>query len=320
MSRRWLVVSTAAAMAFAVFPMTRMAAAPSRAEQALDGINLKLATRAATYRVAQMEYITSRDSGQFGSTVFAKDVGDRQLDFHFVPDLLRYAATNRGVLSYAIDTKEGAANGGLTGTQTAGAISRAMTTWSEQTCALIPMGRVGLPASFDVGIVQNELGFGGSQAYVADVVHAGFLPGAFFDAVSPDGKGSTYIIGVTFTLIWVDADGNPIDSNNDGKFDAAIREVYYNNAFSWTNDVVDYTSPNVDVESIALHESGHALSQAHFGQIFNDGAGTRTPGFQLLHLHFAPRAVMNAIYWDTQRSPLGPDSSAHCAIWSTWGQ
>src|SRR5436190_16707355 len=85
MSRRWLVVSTAAAMAFAVFPMTRVTAAPSRAAQTLDALNLKLATRAATYRVAQMEYITSRDSGQFGSTVFAKDIGDRQLEFHFVP-------------------------------------------------------------------------------------------------------------------------------------------------------------------------------------------------------------------------------------------
>jgi len=320
MSRRWLFVFVLAAFALTPFPGIRVIAAPSRAAETLDGINLKLASRAAAYRVAKMEYITARDSGQFGATVFAKDVGNRQLDFHFVPALLRYAATKPGVLTYTIDTKEGEANGGLTAAETSGALNRAMATWAGQTCAPIPMGRVALPPGIDVGIVQNELGFGGSQAYVADVVHGGWLPGAFFDAISPDGAGSTYIIGVTFTLNWVDAAGNPVDTNGDHKLDAAIREVYYNDAFSWTNKVVDFTSPDVDVETIALHESGHALSQAHFGQIFFDGAGTKTPGFQLDHLHFAPRAVMNAIYWDTQRAPLGTDAAAHCAIWGTWGK
>src|SRR5262249_11292019 len=181
--------------------------------------------------------ITAAASGQTGATVFAKDVGNRQLDFHFVPALLRYAASLPDVLVYAIDTKEGAANGGLTGADTAGAIDRAMATWAGQTCAPIPMGRVTLPPNLDLGIVQNALGFGGPQAYVADVVHAGWLPGAFFDKISEDGAGSTYILGVTFTLFWTDADGNPVDTNHDHKGDAAVREVYYNNAFSWTNDV-----------------------------------------------------------------------------------
>jgi hypothetical protein len=40
-----------------------------------------------------------------------------------------------------------------------------------------------------------------------------------------------------------------------------------------------------------------------------DGRGTREPGFQLQHLHFSPRAVMNAIYWDTQRAPLTTDAA-----------
>jgi len=34
----------------------------------------------------------------------------------------------------------------------------------------------------------------------------------------------------------------------------------------------------------------------------------------------SPRAVINAIYWGTQRSPLGTDAAAHCAICGTWGQ
>jgi hypothetical protein len=320
MHRRWLLAFIAVAIASAALPSAFVTAAPSRAVAALDGINVKLSSRAAAYRVAKMDYITSRDSGLFGSTVFAKDVGNRQLDFHFVPALLRYAAPFPNVLVYTIDTQEGAANGGLTLSQTSGAIRRAMATWAGQTCAPIPMGELGLPANTDLGIIQNVLGFGGSSAYVADVVHGGWLPGGFFDAISEDGAGSTYILGVTFTLIWVDADGNPIDTNGDHKGDAAIREVYYNNAFPWTNDVVDFTSPYIDVESIALHESGHALSQDHFGQVFNDGYGTKTPGFQVNHLHFAPRAVMNALYFDTLRTPLGTDGAAHCAIWGTWGK
>jgi len=319
MRRRWLFVSLVA-VTVAAMSQSAVPAAQSRAENALDGLNVKLAGRAAKYRVAQMEYITSPDSGQFGSTVFAKDVGNRQLDFHFVPALLAYAGSFPGIVSYAIDTKEGAATGGLTGAQTAGAINRAMATWAGQQCAPIPMGQVPLPPNTDLGVVQFILGLGGSDSYVADVTHAGWLPGAFFDAISDDGLGSTYILGVTFTFIWTDANGNPVDTNHDHKGDAAFREVYYNNNFAWTNDVVDFTSPLVDVETIALHESGHALSQAHFGKIFNDGAGTKTPGFQLQHLHFSPRAVMNAIYWDTLRSPLGTDAAAHCAIWGTWGK
>jgi hypothetical protein len=321
MYRRYLGAFAVVVATLTAAPRVLLSAAPSRAVATLGTINLKLAASGAAYRVAKLETITAPASGETGATVFAKDVGNRQLAFHFVPALLRFASVAPNVLVYAIDTKENTATGGLGGAATAGAIDRAMATWASQSCAPIPMGRItNLPPGTDLGIIQNTLGFGGSQAYVADVVHAGWLPGAFFDAISDDGAGSTYILGVTFTLIWVDAAGNPVDSNHDHKGDAAIREVYYNNAFSWTNDVVDFTSPFIDTESIALHESGHALSQEHFGKVFNDGFGTKTPGFQLDHLHFAPRAVMNAIYFDTQRSPLGTDSAGHCEIWSTWGK
>ena len=318
MNRRWILTVSMLVIVLAPRSGTFVTAAPSRGAEALDGINIKLAASGAQYRVAKMDYITLGDSGQFGSTVFAKDVGNRQLDFHFVPDLLAYADSFPNVLAYTIDTAEGAASGGLTLAQTSGAINRAMATWAGQTCAPIPMGQVGLPPGFDLGIVQNALGFGGSDVYVADVVHGGWLPGAFFDLLLPNGANN--IIGVTFTLIWVDGNGDPVDTNGDHKGDAAIREVYYNNNFTWTNNVVDYTSPLVDTETIALHESGHALSQDHFGKISFDGKGTKEPGFQLEHLHFSPRAVMNAIYWDTQRAPLGTDQAGHCSIWGTWGQ
>jgi hypothetical protein len=323
MKRRLLFACSAAVIAVVAHAEVPIAAGPSRAVSQLDAVNVALAARGVNYRVAKMDYVTAPGSGRFGTTVFSKDVGNRQLDARFVPDLLVYAASNPGTVSYAIDTAEGAANGGLTGADTSAAISRAMATWAGQTCAPIPMGQVApLPPGLDLGVVQNILGFGGAPFYLADVTHAGWLPAAFFDAIETD--GSQFIIGVTFTFIWEDADGNPVDTNGDHKIDAAFAETYYNNAFKWTNQAVDFTSPLVDVETIALHESGHALGQDHFGKISLDGKGTQILQQQnvldVSHLHFAPRAVMNAIYWDTQRAPLGTDRAAHCAIWGTWGQ
>lgn len=321
MKRRLLFACSAVVIALVARAEVRTAATPSFAVAQLDAVNAGLAARGMSYRVAKMEYITAPGSGHFGTTVFSKDVGNRQTDTRFVPDLLLYASSNPGLVSYAIDTAEGAANGGLTGSDTAGAISRAMATWAGQTCAPIPMAQVGpLPSGLDLGVVQFILGFGGSPFNIADVTHAGWLPAAFFDQIETN--GSQFIIGVTYTFFWVDGAGNPVDTNGDHKIDAAFAETYYNNSFQWTNQAVDFTSPLVDVETIALHESGHALGQDHFGQISLDGKGTQILQQQhvldVSHLHFSPRAVMNAIYWDTERAPLGTDQAAHCAIWGTW--
>src|SRR3954451_8685226 len=122
MHRRYLLVFGLLVSALAAVPAVRLTAAPSRAVAAIDAINVKLAGRGSAYRVAKLDYITAPASGRIGATVFAKDVGNRQLDFRFVPDLLAYASQAPGVLSFAIDTKEGAANGGLTPAQTSGAI------------------------------------------------------------------------------------------------------------------------------------------------------------------------------------------------------
>ena len=282
------------------------------ASPALDVMNVRLAARGSPDRVGKAEYITAVSTGEFGTTVFAKSVGNRELFFHFAPGLV-YAP---GRLTYAVDRPDGAATGGLASAATEGAIDRAMSTWAHVGCAPLALSKNTAAGGSDLGIIEAILGFGGSFDYVGDVVQGGWQPGGFFDALAPD--GGSFILGVTFTLVWTDAAGNLVDSNRDHRPDAAVREIYYNNNFAWTNQVVDYTSPLIDVESVALHEAGHGLSQAHFGQIFFDGYGTRTPGFQVEHLHFSPRAVMNAIYWDTQRSPLTTDVAGHCANWAGW--
>jgi hypothetical protein len=164
------------------------------------------------------------------------------------------------------------------------------------------MFRVPSQPAISTGFVSALFGFGGSLDYVADVVHAGWLPGPFFDLLAPE--GSTFILGVTFTIIFTDDNGNPVDTDNNKKADVAWREIYYNDAFAWAD------GSTYDVETIALHEAGHGLSQAHFGKAFLDNGGNK--------LHFAPRAVMNAAYSGIQTDIAKTDNGGHCSNWASW--
>ena len=150
--------------------------------------------------------------------------------------------------------------------------------------------------------MQAILGFGGIFAFFADITHGGFLAGPFFDALAPDGSG--FILGVTFTFGFVDIAGNFTDIDNNGKLDTAFREIYYNDNFPWA------INGNFDVETVALHEAGHGLSQAHFGEAFRTVSNGK--------LHFDPRAVMNAAYSGVQQSLAGTDNGGHCSIWGSW--
>ncbi len=274
-------------------------------------VNSALEANGAPYRLGLYETITSPGSGEFGSTVFAKNIGNKQLAHHFVSgDPRRNGRTN---ITYIVDVTQGTATGGLGNAQTEPSIDNAMQTWNQESCAPL-IQKVALGAPLDLGYIQFLLGFGGVAGWAADVTHGGWLPAAFFNILG----GANSILGVTFTLIWVDGSGNPTDIDGDGKIDVAFRDIYYNNNFAWSVSGPAWNDPRVDVETIALHEAGHGLSQGHFGKVFNDGKGTKEPGFQLEHLHFSPRAVMNALYWDTQRELLGTDRAGHCSIWSSW--
>jgi hypothetical protein len=249
------------------------------------------------YAVLSAEYLASEESGQVGRTIYFNDVGNKQLEADFVPGNTLDGTDN---VSFYVDQTRPSAD--LTVAQTTGAIVRAMQTWDGVQCSNLGMYQVPSDASISTGFISAILGFGGSGDYVADVVHAGWLPATFFDMIA--NQGSTYILGVTFTIIFTDGDGNPTDIDNNGKADVAWREIYYNDAFTWR------IGNHYDVETIALHESGHGLSQAHFGKAFADAGKGK--------LHFAPRAVMNAAYSGIQTTIGQSDNAGHCSNWASW--
>ena len=240
-------------------------------------------------------YIIAPGSNEMGRTVFFTDRGNKQLDFDFSP-----VAKLNGIpdISYYVDQVRPAFT--LDVDQTDAAIERAISTWKNANCSELDLYR---EANFPVpiGIVANILGFPSVPNYIADVNHAGWMPPSFFGFLAPGGEN--FILGVTFTFLLVDQDGNRVDTNNDGKFDVALREIYYNDNFIWSDGA------GLDVETVALHEMGHGLSQQHFGSAFRKKNG---------EVQFNPRAVMNATYSGVQTRLTATDNGGHCSIWGNW--
>jgi hypothetical protein len=262
----------------------------------MSSVNAQLAGRVANFRVDRAEYLTTADSNEIGQTVFFND-RTKQLDAHFVPfDPRRGGGAN---ITYRVDQTEGAVDG-LTVAQTTAAIDRAMKTWDGVNCSTIPITKLPDLPGFDLGIIEALL-FGQPVGLVntADIVHAGWIPGG---VLPPN------VLAITFTLVFIDpTTGQPTDIDNNGKADVAFREILYNDAFTWT---VDPNNSNIDIETVALHESGHGLSQGHFGKAFLTEANGK--------IHFAPRAVMNAAYSGIQLDINGSDNGGHCSIWGSW--
>lgn len=284
MTRRFVsLIPTAALVALALAWLQPPAAAQS-ASAASFGRALYMA-----------EYFTTGDGDQVGRVVFFNDRGNKQLSADFAPGL---ALDGTDAISYYIDDSR--PTGDVDLATSSAAIDRAMATWDGVTCS--QLGMVKQPFTGQSGFVSALFGFGGSFDYFADVVHAGWLPGGFFDLLAPG--GSDFILGVTFTIIFTDANGDPVDTNGDRKADVAWREIYYNDAFTWQDGA------RFDIETVALHEAGHGLSQAHFGTAFRTASNGR--------LHFAPRAVMNAAYSGRQTTIDQTDLAGHCSNWANW--
>jgi hypothetical protein len=178
--------------------------------------------------------------------------------------------------------------------------------WESQVCSISFLTRAYFEDPFS-GIVKIFFDTGKIPLIqIADVAQIGFLsPEEFpFFAANPN------VLGVAFTLSWVDQSGNLTDIDENGKADVAFREIYYNDAFEWSDNGVggERGSGIIDFPTVAIHEAGHGLSADHFGSIGRRGDA----------LVANPRAIMNAIYGGPLRHLTGRDEAAHCSNWSQW--
>lgn len=276
----------------------------------LQQINAKLDNLGASYRVTKAELVTMIGSNQPGITLIDDD-RQRVSTSDWVPaDARRHADGTK--IRYLVDPTR--PPNGVSAANGEAAIDRAMATWNSAAGVNIPIEKTAYNGT-DPSVADGLFGFGTiGTPFQADIVHAGWMPPEFFDAIFFG--GSQFILGVTFTFTLQDpATGN--DINGDHRIDVGFRETYYNNHFAWG---INADPPTADVETVALHESGHGLSLAHFGKIFikNDPGSTQKVDEDAPTIQFAPFAVMNATIFGQNHDLQGTDVSGMSTMWANW--
>ena len=248
--------------------------------------NAILEASGVNYRLEYVELYMAGDEA--GTTVFFNNRGNKQLTTQFVPgDTRRAWNPDPNTINWAHDTTEISNN--LTPAEQSQMIANVFATWDSQKCS--DPGINGGDVAADLGVIIPGLGV------AADIQHSGFF-----------NNPATNVLGVHFGFLFIDTGtGLPTDINNDGYFDKAFGDIYYNDAFTWSDGGGGGT---IDFETVALHETGHGFSQDHFGKGFISDANGK--------FHFAPRAVMNAAYTGNQRTLAGSDKGGHCSLWGSW--
>jgi hypothetical protein len=197
-------------------------------------------------------------------------------------------------LSYLFDTPDLLPPGGLSTEQAELALEQAVATWTGDEClAGIAVTRHPVDGS-DPDLFDSLFGYGTLGSYpTADVVFAGWLPASFFSAVTPPDGGDA-VIALAVTFVFVGPDSVPTDIDQDGFFDTALTEVYFNDRFAWT---VAGEPGTIDLETVSVHELGHALGLGH------DQSAS---------------SVMNPAYEGVRRQLGARDKAALCSVWSRW--
>lgn len=233
-----------------------------------------------------------------------RDTGNGQLTQDFVFDDPRNNTYDGGVpgVSYAVAENNLSADENLS--DQVFWLYESAQVWANEQCSNLDLTIIDSDNDFP-GIVNIFFQTGVIPLIQeADLTQVGFLSPAEF----PYFAANPNVLGVAFTLSWVDENGNLTDIDGNGKSDVAFREIYYNDAFNWSDDGVlgERGSGFIDFPTVAIHESGHGLSAAHFGSI----------GLQGGELVARPRTVMNAIYGGVLRDLTGRDVGSHCSNWA----
>ena len=258
-------------------------------------------------------------------------IGQGRSEFRLLQDELRWVPgdgrriAQANDLTYIFDLRGGAISTvGLGPPATELRIDRAMATWDGTARTPDIVKRV--DPGTDITIFDFFVGFppfGGFGAFgnpfAADIVHAGWFPPPFFDAVFGGPGAGASVLAFSVPFVFTDA-GIPTDVNNDGYLDTALNEVYYQDK-SFDTPIgtgdwgIDVPIPGIDVQTVALHESGHSLGLLHFGEpprsLFRT-PNTNAPRSQL------PRAVMNPFYQGLLLDPQPTDVAGLSTLYGSW--
>jgi hypothetical protein len=261
--------------------------------QRMREINAQLAAQGYSIAVEAIEYFTI-GQGRPSNRI-------HQTPFRWVPNDARRLAQGTDI-TYLVDQSDGATFQ-LTNAQTEAAIDAALATWAADPALTKVTIVKRADSGADPDIFDFFFGFGGfGNPFLADITNAGWLPAAFFAAVT---GAPNNVLAFSVTFIFVDGSGNPTDINGDNYLDTALNEVYYNLRFGepatpragnpWGINVV---LPGIDVETVALHENGHSLELGHFGP--------------------PPAAVMNPVYAGIRHVPFAADDAGMYTVWGSW--
>lgn len=282
----------------------------------------------ATAAPASASVVKTRIMERDGEILMVSNtVGNQALPAQWVEHDDRRHGEDGLTLYYAIDQTELPPD--IPWEDTEAAIESAIATFNQVQCARnLRLERAPSDPDADLGYAQDAVDLGGDPNPRPDITFAGWVPPEFFARAGMDGSlGLT--VPVLFgapddELVWGFDILNPTreyaDINADGNADLYAMEVYFT-----TDPRFDYVVDNnedelfsIDVESIVLHELGHALGMDHFGRYTTvlDENG------EFVDLIVDPNSVnlMNTANYFAKRDLSGSDVGSFCGIYATWGK